>query len=140
MKNVSYFLSSCVVIVLLTVSSCSAPKTFIKTMEPTWANIELRQGISYNDAWKKVLDILIQRFDIEVSEQESGYIRTGWLYTWTGDYKENYRVRITVKFKIEDNVLRLKTEAIYNDYTGYDTRLLQTVKSDIMGSIGRVAR
>lgn len=125
---------------LLFLSGCSAPETFIRTMEPTWATIEIRDGVQYESAWKTVLDLLIRRFDIEVSDKESGYIRTGWLYTWTGQYTEVYRVRVTIKFNKDQNSVDVKSEAYFREFVGYDTRLLQTIKTDIMGTIGRITR
>lgn len=122
------------------VAACSAPETFIKTTEPMWASIEIRDDLTYDQAWPQILDMLIKRFDIEVSQKENGYIRTGWLYTWTGEVTDYYRVRITIKFSQDRKKLELKTEAYYKDYTGYDTRLLSTIKSDIMGSVGRTTR
>lgn len=121
-------------------SSCGPPSTFIESREPTWAVIELRFDLSYDNAWESVMDLLIKRFDLAIAQKEDGYIRTGWLYTWTGTYTDYYQVRATIKFKEEGRILELKTEAIYNGYIGYDTRLLSTLKSDIMGVLGRTTR
>jgi len=49
---------------VMAVTSCSAPKTFIKTMEPTWTSVELQKDVSFDNAWKETLDILIRKFDI----------------------------------------------------------------------------
>lgn len=135
-KKWLFFLVATVVL-----TSCAhAPRTFYKTFTPTWATIEWKDDIKYEDAWKNVMDILIRNFDIEVAQKDNGYIRTGWVYTWTGKYTDYYRVRVTVKFEPEKRSLDLKSEAYYRDYVGYDTRLLETVKSDIMGTIGRRTR
>ncbi|MCD4770694.1 MAG: hypothetical protein K8R35_11070 [Bacteroidales bacterium] len=125
---------------IIITSSCFAPKTFIKTMEPTWTTIELHEDVSFDEAWKETLDILIRKFDIEISQKENGYIRTGWLYTWTGKYTSSYRVRVTVKFHQDKGVVEIKSEAYYKGRVGFDNRLLQTVKTDIMGTIGRTTR
>ncbi len=53
-------------------------------MEPTWASVELREDVEYERAWDAVVDTLIRRFDVEVLSKEDGYVRTNWLYTWTG--------------------------------------------------------
>lgn len=122
----------------------SKPKTFIKTMEPSWISIALRDGVTEDQAWDAILDILIKRFDMEVMEKNNGYIRTVWLYTWTGQATEDYRVRTTVKFKKGEKKVDIKTEAEYNSgeqwVAGYDTRLVETLKTDIMGSVGRTTR
>jgi hypothetical protein len=119
---------------------CAAPGTFVRTMEPTWATIELREDVTYDKAWSTIIDLLVKNFDIEVSQKENGYIRTGWLYTWTGQYTETYRVRVTVKFPDDRKTVQVKSEAYFKDYVGFDTRLLQTLKTDIMGAIGRTTR
>jgi hypothetical protein len=126
-------------------SSCNfAPKTFIQTLEPSWASVEVRPEADYEHAWSSVVDTLVKKFDIEVLSQNDGYLRTGWLYTWTGELEENYRVRVTIKFSPDKNKCELKSEAQFGgpgDWVmGYDTRLLSTLKTDVMGTIGRTTR
>ena len=129
----------------------SAPPTFVKTMEPSWATIELRTELQYEDAWNKVVDILVKRFDLEMVSKTDGYMRTNWLYTWTGQLNEDYRVRVTVKFGPDRKSVEIKSEAEYYQMspwgmgmgswvTGSDTKLLETLKTDIMGSVGRTTR
>ncbi len=129
---------------LLLLAGCIAPKTFVKTLEPTWATVEIRDDLPYEKAWEMVVDALVKRFDLEVLSEENGYLRTNWLYTWTGRVNERYRVRVTAKFTPDHKRLELKSEAEWGGAgmwsTGYDTRLLSTIKTDIMGSIGRTTR
>ncbi len=129
---------------LVLLSGCMAPKTFVRTLEPTWANVELRTDVPYDKAWSGLVDALVKRFDIEVISKEDGYIRTGWLYTWTGRLMENYRVRVTAKFSPDHSKVEVKSEAEYGGpgswIQGYDTRLLETLKTDIMGNMGRTTR
>lgn len=125
-------------------TGCMAPKTFVRTLEPTWANIELRGDVPYDKAWASLIDSLVKRFDIEVISKEDGYIRTGWLYSWTGRVMETYRVRVTAKFSPDHSKVEVKSEAEYGGpgswTAGYDTRLLETLKTDIMGNMGRTTR
>jgi hypothetical protein len=139
------WLSVAAVLVVVIVGCAIAPKTFIVTMEPTWATIEWKENIDYEKAWVLVSDLLIKRFDLEMINKESGYIRTNWLYSWTGRLTQNYRVRVTVKFNKEKHSVEVKSEANYMRtngewVAGSDTRLLETLKTDIMGSVGRVTR
>jgi hypothetical protein len=131
------------VLVSLAITAC-VPHTFVRTMEPTWASIELREGLEGTAAWQEVCDTLGKLFDLEMLHQGSGYLRTGWLYTWTGRVTENYRVRVTVKFSPDWKKCEVKSEAEYGGASGwtmgYDSRLLETVKTDIMGRIGRTTR
>jgi len=133
------------VCLLATLLLCScAPPTFVRTMEPSWASIELRDGIPYDEAWAAVSDTLIKKFDLEILEKQDGYMRTNWLYTWTGKVNEKYRVRVTSKFSPDRKICEFKSEAEYGGpggwVMGYDSRLLQTIKTDIMGKIGRTTR
>jgi hypothetical protein len=140
------FFSSTLATLALTalLAGCSTPKTFVKTMEPAWASIEVRDDLSFTNAWNAVVDTLVKRFDMEILSQQDGYARTTWLYSWTGKVNENYRVRVTAKFSPDHKVVEVKSEAEYggpgNWVPGYDTRLLETIKTDLMGKIGRTTR
>jgi len=117
---------------------CGAPRTFMLTATPVWNSVEVRQDVEYERAWNAVLDLIIKGgFDIEVSQKENGYIRTGWLYTWTGKYTHEYKVRATVKFSSDHRIVEVVSDAFYEDRIGYDAGLLQTLKTDIRGAVGR---
>lgn len=122
----------------------TAPSTFTRTMEPTWAGVEVRPELGYENAWNSVVDLLARRFDLEVLSKDNGYIRTNWLYTWTGVMSEDYRVRVTIKFSPDHSKLEVKSEAQFREVGGWvlgtDEALLQTLKTDIMGSVGRSTR
>jgi hypothetical protein len=121
-----------------------APTTFTRTMEPTWAGIEVRQDMDFEKAWNAIVDLLSRRFDLEVISKDNGYLRTNWLYTWTGTMSEDYRVRVTVKFAPNHSKVEVKSEAHFNTGGGWvlgtDEALIQTLKTDIMGSVGRATR
>ncbi len=143
-RKIHYYAFFLLLSALLLLSSCAAPKTFVRTMETSWAAIELRDDLTYDDAWASVGDTLVKRFDLQILQKADGYIRTGWLYTWTGEVNERYRVRVTVKFSPNKKLCEVKSEAEYGGpggwVMGYDSRLLQTIKTDIMGKIGRTTR
>jgi hypothetical protein len=58
--------------------------------------------------------------------------------------RENYRVRVTAKFSPDHKLVEIKSEAEYGGagdwISGYDTRLLETIKTDVMGKVGRTTR
>lgn len=120
------------------------PVTFVQTLEHSWATIEIVENMEYEKAWSAVVDLLVRRFDLEVLSKENGYLRTTWLYSWMGELREDYRVRVTIKFSFDKSKVEIKSEANYQRASGWvigsDTALLQTLKSDIMGTIGRVTR
>lgn len=133
--------------VVLLANCASSPTSFTKG-EQDWSIIELREGIEYEDAWEQIVDLLARRFDIEMVEKESGYLRTSWNFTWwqVGERTENYRVRAIAKFTPDKSALAIKAEAHYLDrlrggwVTGADSLLMNTLKTDIMGTVGRTTR
>jgi hypothetical protein len=121
----------------------AAPRSFVRTSEPGWTSMEFRDGISDDAAWQGVMDVIARMFEIEVLSKESGYLRTKWDYSWATDRTvEYYRVRVTVKMNYLQRRLDLKTEANYYQLNhwvnGSDTRLLQTMKTDLGGLISSV--
>lgn len=133
-------------IVLISATGCAtmAPQSFTKMAEPGWSAIEIREGMSYDESWRIVFNLLSRTFDIDVAMKEEGYLRTEWLYSWSGRYDPAYTVRITVKFSDDRKRLDVKSEALLGIGTsrvlGVDTRLASTVKTDLMGTIGRTTR
>lgn len=122
----------------------SSPRSFSPTTSPAWSSFELREGTGYDHAWEMVLGMLVRNFDLAWALKESGYIQTQWHHSWSGAFQTDYRVRVTVKFSENRRKIDLKAEAqrlvagVWTD--GTDTRLLTTLKTDIMGTVGRTAR
>ncbi len=133
----------------LFVAGC-APTTFIKTMEPSWNTVEIRKDLTGDQAWDAVVDLTARRFDIEVLSKQDGYLRSGWLYSWTGKINQFYKVRTIVKFSPDKRKVEVKSEAHYYSpgvagfgqgwQMGTDERLTSTMRSDIMGKVGRTTR
>lgn len=130
---------------IIMVAGCM-PRTFERVMEPSWSSIEIREDMSYEDAWEEVVNVLAKKFELAMISKEGGYARTTWVYTWwkKGQLTERYRVRAIVKFSPDHKKVDVKTEANYlagsEWIVGTDTRLLETIKTDIMGVVGRVTR
>ncbi len=134
---------------VLLLGAC-APTTFVRTMEPNWNTVEIRKGLSGDDAWDAVVDLAARRFDIEVLSKEDGYLRTGWSYSWTGKLNNYYKVRAVVKFSPNKDQVEIKTEAHYFSQgvlgigqgwqMGTDERLTSTMRTDVMGKVGRTTR
>jgi hypothetical protein len=129
--------------------SC-APTTFVQTTNPGWNTVQVRDDLSYDQAWKSVVDLMAQRFDLEIMSKEDGYLRTAWSHSWTGEVKENYKVRAIIKFAPSGRSLEVKSEAQYRDPSvvgmgggwkmGTDEVLTHTLRTDIMGKVGSVAQ
>lgn len=122
----------------------SKPTSFSTTTEPGWATVEIRDNVDYTHAWNTVFGILSHDFDFSTVLKDDGYIQTCWLYTWSGLYQENYRVRVTAKFSPDRKTLQIKSEAwaLFGKVwvIGTDSRLMTTLKTDLMGTVGRTAR
>jgi hypothetical protein len=112
--------------------------------------IEIRDDVSYNEAWKSVVDLIAKKLDIEILSKEDGYIRTGWFYSWTGKLSQDYRVRSVIKFNPDKGIVEVKSEAQFYDggyfgigagwVMGTDELLSTTLRSDIMGRVGKASR
>lgn len=120
------------------------PNSFSRANAPGWTSIEMRDELEYTKAWNIVVNILVRDFEIKVLAKDEGYIQTGWLHSWSGIYQANYRVRVIVKFSDDRQKLELKPEAQYligvNWQIGVDSRLVSTLKSDLMGTLSRTTR
>jgi len=136
-------------LLLATLVSCRPPHTFIRTPEPGWNVVEIRDGLAYDQVWDAVVDLLARRFDIEILSKADGYIRTGWLYTWTGKPSDTYKVRAVIKFSPDRSMVEVKSEAWWHKegwfgrrswVLGTDDLLATTLRTDLMGQIGRVTR
>jgi len=131
-------------IVLLNGCATPWPESFSYTMKPGWTSIEIREGVSYDKAWSTVFNILSRDFDMSAVLKDEGYMQTAWLNTWSGMYQENYKVRITIRFAHDRKSMQMRTEAWTlvegKWYIGTDSRLTTTLKTDLMGTVGRTTR
>ena len=131
---------------MLVLSGCSTarPTSFSNTTETGWTSIEVRDGVTYDHAWEMVFGLLARDFDMPTALKDVGYVQTGWLHTWSGVYQANYKVRATVKFASDKKSLQVRSEAWLFDgdtwITGTDSRLMSTLKTDLMGTVGRTTR
>ncbi len=139
---VNIFLLSC---------ATTKPPTFVESNDEAgaWKSIYLHNqyGIFVDknkEVWRRVVDVLSEKYDLEVLDKTSGYIRTSWKYL-TPDDDKKYRSRVIVKML--GNVwhtTKLKTEAqLFEDGTwivGYDTAILEEIYKDFQGRIGTSVR
>jgi len=134
-------------IVVSLLQSCGSvtPKTFVKATDGgTWSAILIREDLTYDKAFNEVLDVVAKRFEMDMINKDGGYGRSNWIYTWNdkGKHTEKYRTRVIFKFSADRTKVDIKTEAEFGGeprwIKGYDTRLLQTMKQDISGAVGRV--
>jgi len=119
-----------------------APNSFIRTNDPGWSTIVLRDELKFDKAFNDVLDVVAKRFEMDVISKEGAYARSQWSYRWGEVEGSSYRTRVIFKFSPDRTKVEVKTEAEWlrmgRWQMGYDTRLLETIKQDIMGVISRV--
>ena len=119
-----------------------AQKHFVKAANGgDWSSILIRDGLDYDRAFNEVLDVIAKRFEMDMISKDGGYGRTNWIYTWNAKkkYTEKYRVRVIFKFSADRSKVEIKTEAESGKKRkkGFDIELLETVKKDISGVVGR---
>ena len=144
MKKLISIFALFVAITLLQSCGVSRPSTFIRATDGgTWSSIFIREELTYDKAFNEVLDVCAKRFEMDMISKEGGYGRTNWIYTWNtkGNYTSKYRTRVIFKFSADRTKVDIKTEAERGGESkwikGFDTRLLQTIKQDISGVVGR---
>ena len=124
------------------VKGAKSPAGFVKTNEVGWSTIQLREGLDFDKAFDEVLDVIAKRFEMDIISKEGAYARSQWSYRWGVDEGTSYRTRVIFKFSSDKTKVDVKTEAEWKEGSswqmGYDTRLLETIKQDIMGVVSRV--
>ena len=132
------------------------PATYYETVDPGWKVIPIRENLGFETAWQMLVDRIRKSYDIEIMDKDSGYLRTGWIYTSTGSARQDYKTRITIKFAQNKEKLELKIDAAFHkikrgavsgdvkqDYgwlPGSDSQLADDVYGDLSALLGRVRR
>ncbi|MDR1390144.1 MAG: hypothetical protein LBJ31_09250 [Treponema sp.] len=121
-----------------------APSTFV-TGSGGETTVLLRQGLDFEQAFREVLFILNRHgFEPEMMQPEAGYIRTRWNTTWNNPNtaaETRYRVRIVVTFNPGRTQVFINAPAERltdgtNWVVGYDTKAIDTMRTDITQIIG----
>jgi hypothetical protein len=106
-------------------------------------SILLRQGLDTDQAFREAIFILTRHgFEPEMMQPEAGYIRTRWNSRWNdrGTELEYYRVRVVINFNPSRTQMIISAPSEYLDdgqwKTGYDTRAIETLRTDLSQSIG----
>jgi len=98
-------------------------------MEATWKGVP-EVNMPYDRAWTIVVNTIAEKFDIETSDAQSGYLRTGWKVTDTcwggllaGGKVPCKKTRVTVRveertpFKVRVKVEKMEATAL----SGYES-------------------
>lgn len=125
--------------VAILLTGCASTKSWHKG-QAEWMRVQIHENFDYNKAFSTALDLLSEKYEMEMINKDGGYARTAWNYykKSNGRVDKNLRVRVTLKFNhdrtqcsIKTDVQKLKKHDEWID--GYDTKLGRQVRDDIQG-------
>jgi hypothetical protein len=127
------------------------PKNFVNTQEDgVWRSVNIHNNYGLfrpknPEVWRRVIDVLSEKYDILMSDRASGYIRTDWKKMPVTD--KQYQTRIIVKMQGRVwHTAKLKIEARWREdnddswIMGYDKVVMNEIYRDIQGRLGTSVR
>ncbi|MBR4546572.1 MAG: hypothetical protein IKO66_00835 [Paludibacteraceae bacterium] len=135
MKRTVNMLCSCLIVGIFVVMAlgCSSVKGWHKG-QADWMRVQIHENFNYDKAFATALDLLTEKYEMEMINKDGGYARTAWNYyrKTNGRYDDKARVRVTLKFNHDRTQLSIKTEVQkminkmwvdgYSDIIGRQTR------------------
>lgn len=143
---------------LLTAATCAHPVTIPRPMSGNGAPpqfvsstsdakstrvIAVREGLARPVAFRMATEALTQRYMIDVSDPNAGFLMTPWQATFTrnGVPELRYRTRVVVRFLGDDwGDLALRVEANWQRgeewQVGYDEKLLDELAAELTTRLG----
>lgn len=127
-------------------SKDGAPTSFVASTSDakTTRIIVVRDGLTKPALFRMAGDYLAQRFTIDVSDPNAGYLMTPWQATLSRDGAPElrYRTRIILRFLGDDwKQLAVRAEAnwLHGEEweVGYDAALLDSVSTQLTQKLGR---
>jgi len=125
----------------------AAPTSFVRTTAetPTIRNIEVREGLTHQQAMRTLTDALSQRYVVDVVDQRAGFVMTTWQASLSRDGVPDlrYRTRFTARFVDDWRSLQLRSEARWargdEADIGYDSAQLDSLAVDLRVKLGKKA-
>lgn len=128
----------------LILAGCSlgAPDSFMQMNKQYWESMTLKPGITYDEAWQRVVYIITKKFELEMISKEDGYVRSAYGPSYFSEdvLNDKYQIRIVVKFSPDRKRMEFKIESriwdgkIYRN--GSDVRVAANMRRDFRNSIG----
>lgn len=137
MKKILLFLT----LALCFCSTIDAKKTW-KRGEAEWAKIQLNDHLSYDQAFAMVLELVTDKYEMEMISKDGGYIRSAWnaCKDKKGRKIKDQRFRVTIKFNHDRTQIQVKTECQHLKKgeweDGEDSVLSRQLKDDVRGVLG----
>lgn len=101
--------------------------------------VQIHENFDYNKAFSTALDLLSEKYEMEMINKDGGYARTTWNYykKSKNNTDKKKRVRVTLKFNHDRTQCSIKTDVqkLKKDdwIDGYDTKLGRQIREDIQG-------
>jgi hypothetical protein len=115
-------------------NACIPEEASIET-EQGWLTYEVRDGLSFNDAWMIVVDALLTRgFQFETISKEDGYLKTEYYHDKFDTKGIELRSRVAVKFSYGRKTVRVKIDEDYlmgAKVPGYDIPRVADLKAEL---------
>ena len=140
MKKAIKMLCSCLVagMFVMVALGCASVKGWHKG-QAEWMRVMIHENFDYNKAFSTALDLLTEKYEMEMINKDGGYARSAWNYyrKSNGVTDKKARVRITLKFNHDRTQLSVKTEVqrlIKDEWVdGYSDVLGRQIRDDIQG-------
>jgi len=122
-----------------------APLSFVASTSDakTTRLVAVRDGLTRQAAFRMATDYLTQRYTVDVSDPNAGFLMTPWQATLSRDGvpELRYRTRIVLRFLGDDwKQLAVRAEAnwLHGEEweVGYDAALLDSVSTHLTGRLG----
>lgn len=140
MKKTIKLVSSCIVagMFVMIALGCASVKGWHKG-QAEWMRVQIHENFDYNKAFSTALDLLTEKYEMEMINKDGGYARSAWNYyrKSKGVTDQKTRVRVTLKFNHDRTQLSVKTEVqrlIQDEWVdGYSDVLGRQTRDDIQG-------
>ncbi len=140
MKKTIKMLCSCVVagMFVMVALGCAPVKGWHKG-QAEWMRVQIHENFDYSQAFSTALDLLTEKYEMEMINKDGGYARSAWNYYRqpNGLVSQKARVRVTLKFNHDRTQLSVKTDVqrlingVWVD--GYSDVLGRQTRDDIQG-------
>jgi hypothetical protein len=127
-------------------SNTAPPPSFVRTTAeaPAMRTIDVRDGLTHQQAMRLLVDALQQRFTVDVVDPRAGFAMTTWQASLMreGAPDLRYRTRVTARFIGDEwRSLQVHSEGRWSlgaeAEVGYDLAQLDSVASDLRLKLGR---
>ena len=106
-------------------------------------NVEVRDGLTHQQAMRTLVDALSQRYVVDVVDPRAGFAMTTWQASLSRDGVPDlrYRTRFVARFVDDWRALQVHSEARWargdEADVGYDSAQLDSLATDLRGKLGK---